>query len=165
MEEFFYNGCICPVCENGVLKLINRDLEFEYNNDKIILNREVWECSECKESFLQAKDEREAERILTDHRRKIDGLLTSEEIKRIRKQLNLTQVELAKILRVGEKNFARYETGQTTQGYAMDDLLRILRKYPETIDVLLRLEDHKIPQKQADQVVLVSEHHPVPQPV
>ena len=45
----------------------------------------------------------------------------------------MTQVEFAKALRVGEKNFARYEAGIAVQSYAMDNLLRVLEKHPETI--------------------------------
>jgi predicted transcriptional regulator len=44
-------------------------------------------------------------------------------------------VDFATSLRVSQKTFARYETGQATQSYAMDDLLRILQKYPETMQV------------------------------
>lgn len=37
---------------------------------------------------------------------------------------------------MSEKTFVRYENGQATQSYAMDDLLRILREFPETIRVV-----------------------------
>ncbi|MCK4377886.1 MAG: type II toxin-antitoxin system MqsA family antitoxin, partial [Deltaproteobacteria bacterium] len=50
--------------------------------------------------------------------------------------LGLTQVELAKNLGVGEKNFARYENGQATQGRAMDTLLKVLKNYPAMIKTL-----------------------------
>lgn len=135
-EEFFYNGCMCPVCEVGTLSLVERDLEFEYKGEKVILTREVWECSECKESFFQAKDKPEIKRVLTDRRRRVDDLLVSEEIIRVREQLHMTIAELAKVLRIPEKNLAYYESGQYTQSYEMDDLLRILQEYPEAINVL-----------------------------
>ena len=53
-KEVFYVGCLCPVCEIGTLSLVRRDLDFEYKGDKVVLGRDVWECSECHESFLQA---------------------------------------------------------------------------------------------------------------
>ncbi|MCP5074735.1 MAG: type II toxin-antitoxin system MqsA family antitoxin, partial [Rhodobacteraceae bacterium] len=82
---------------------------------------------------LSPHDEREIEKYLTDARRTIDGLLTSHEIKTIREHFQMTQVEFARLLRVSDKTFARYENGHVAQGYAMDDLLRILREFPETI--------------------------------
>jgi len=136
MEEVFYNGCLCPVCEIGSLNLVSRDEEFVYKGNKIVLSREVWECSECKEFFFQAKDRPEIEKILTDRRRRVDGLLVSEEIKSIREQLHMTTAELAEILRISEKHLVYYENGQDSQSYELDDLLRILRKHSEALDVL-----------------------------
>lgn len=136
MEEIFYNGCLCPVCEVGSLNLVNRDEEFVYKGNKIVLSREVWECSECKEFFFQAKDRPGIEKILTDRRRKVDGLLISDEITHIREQLNMTQAEFATILRISEQALAYYESGQDAQSYELDDTLRILCEYPEAINVL-----------------------------
>lgn len=70
-REFFSEGDVCPVCESGTLRLVNRDLKFDYKHDTVVLNRDVWECSECQESFLQAKDRREVEKTLTDRRRTV----------------------------------------------------------------------------------------------
>lgn len=65
-----------------------------------------------------------------------EGFLTDEDIKRIRKKLGLTQKEMAEKLGVGLKNFARYENLSVRQSRAMDNLLRLLDKYPEGIEVL-----------------------------
>lgn len=133
----FYDGMVCPVCEVGKLKVHKEDLEFEYKGEKFTIpEKNVFRCPECEESFLDSKDDRIIEKLLTDERRKVDGLLTSQEIKAIRQQFKMTQVEFAQVLRVSEKTFARYESGQATQGYAMDNLLRILRQCPETIRVI-----------------------------
>ena len=101
--EFYHDGCMCPACEIGTLSLVERDLEFEYKGEKISLIREVWGCSECKESFFQAKDKPEVEKILTDRRRRVDGLLISEEMTDIRDQLHLTIAELARFFETGSQ--------------------------------------------------------------
>jgi len=76
----FYNGMKCPVCEVGVLELQREDMVFEYKGKKTVLrDQEVFKCQECDESFLHPKNERNIEKLLTDNRRRIDGLLTSEE--------------------------------------------------------------------------------------
>lgn len=148
-KDIFYEGCRCPVCETGTLSLVQKDLDFDYKGNTIILTRDVWECPVCHESFLQTRDEPEVERILTDRRRGVDGLLVSEEILRIREQLQLSRQELAQTLRISEQVLAAYETGEDAQSYALDDLLRLLRVYPDAINVL-RQEWQKIgvsPQK------------------
>lgn len=131
----FYTGMLCPICEVGILTSKREDLNFEYKGKIItIFDKEIFECSTCKEAFFHPKDEREIEKLLTDERRKIDDLLTSKEIKAIRKQFHMTQIKFAKSLRVSEKMFARYENGQATQSHAMDNLLRVLREFPEAIE-------------------------------
>jgi len=131
-------GDLCPVCESGNLEEKVKDLEFEYNERKSVA-RDItcFECPVCGESFTNRKDSRSLEKFLTDERRIADGLLVSDEIRKIREGFNLTQVQFAKALKVGEKNFARYESGQTTQGVAMDNLLRVLREYPSAIKLFI----------------------------
>jgi transcriptional regulator with XRE-family HTH domain len=63
-------------------------------------------------------------------------LLTAADIKRIRRKLHLTQEQMATVLGGGLKGFARYENGQVIQSRAMDNLLRILERFPESLDVL-----------------------------
>lgn len=65
-----------------------------------------------------------------------DGFLTDQDIKRIRGKFGLTPKEMAEKLKVGEKNFARYENLSVRQSKAMDNLLRILDKYPDAIKIL-----------------------------
>lgn len=135
-KDIFYAGCRCPVCEIGTLNLVQKDLDFDYKGQTITLTRDVWECLACQESFLQPQDEPEVERILPDRRRRVDGLLVSGEILRIREQLRLSRRELAQTLRISEQVLAAYETGEDAQSYALDDLLRLLRVYPDAVNVL-----------------------------
>jgi len=128
------NGVLCPVCEAGTLEPRTEDLKFEYKGRKTVISgKTVFLCPECEESFLTPHDEREIEKYLTDERRKADGLLTSEEIRGVREHFQMTQAEFAGMLRVSHRSFARYENGQAAQDYAMDDLLRILREFPEIV--------------------------------
>jgi YgiT-type zinc finger domain-containing protein len=69
----FLSGMVCPVCETGIFKASQEDLRFEYKGIKTILpKRGVFRCEECEESFINPKEEREIEKLLTDERRKID---------------------------------------------------------------------------------------------
>ena len=55
----------------------------------------------------------------------------------------MTQVEFSKLLGVGEKTFARYETGQTVQSIAMNNLLRVIKAYPFVIDAIQKPVSNK----------------------
>lgn len=131
------NGQACPICGLGVLNQKCEDREFTYKGHKRVYpGLRVFRCSKCGEGLYKRRDELKLEKFLTDSRRQIDGLLTSAEIKEIRSRLGFTQKQLSDLLEVGEKTFARYESGQVVQGKAMDALLRIFREYPKAIKVL-----------------------------
>ena len=131
------DGMECPICEVGTLKRITRDETFNYKGKEIVVpNCTIYYCENCRDGLYEKKEEKRIEKILTDERRKIDGLLTSEEIKRIRTSFGYTQVQFARLLGVGEKNFARYEAGQSVQSKSMDLLLRLIERIPEAIDLI-----------------------------
>ncbi len=85
MKDIFREGSLCPVCEAGTFDLVRKEIEFDYKEEKLSLQRDILECQTCKESFFQPHEEREIEKVLTDRRRKVDGLLTSDEIRAIRR--------------------------------------------------------------------------------
>jgi HTH-type transcriptional regulator / antitoxin MqsA len=131
------NGMVCPVCEVGHLEKVIKNVPFKYKgHEHIVANVKGYDCNVCGESLWDDRDEKAIEKSLTDVRREIDGLLTSDEIKKIRQLFGMTQMQFSEALKVGAKNFARYESGQATQGRSMDHLLRILREYPYTMQVL-----------------------------
>ena len=165
----YYSGMICPVCENGKLEEKQKTLDFEYKGvNRKITDQRVFECNDCHEQLQNKKDLILLDRMLTDSRRSIDGLLVSNEIKSIREHFGLTQVEFAQALQVGAKNFARYESGHATQGRMTDNLLRILRDYPYTIrqfgvkypkdqdSVVYKLKATIYPPKKAIKVSVIS---------
>lgn len=131
----YKKGNKCAICGSGNVLEKTISEKFEYKGkSKVILGYHVYACDKCGEEIVDPKTIRATEKVLTDFRRGVDGLLTSDEIKAIRKKLGKTQAEMAEWLDVGEKNFARYENGKVTQGKAMDMLLRILGKFPNILN-------------------------------
>ena len=63
-------------------------------------------------------------------------LLSGADILAIRKQLKLTQVQLAALLKLGGNTLSRWESGRIVQSAAMDTLLRLLRDVPGTLPYL-----------------------------
>ncbi len=141
----YKNNDQCPICGEGLLKKKIIQETFSYKgNYRTIENYIVYECSDCGESIVDPKTLKETEKIIRDFHREVDGLLTSEEIKKIRNQLGYTQNDFSRILGGGIKSFTRYENGTVTQSKSMDNLLRIIQKYPDTLDVLTKTDQKSI---------------------
>lgn len=127
----------CPVCGAGSLQKKIGTESFEYKGEtKTIPNYVTYACSECGEAIVDSATLKESGKILKDFQREVDGLLTGQQIKAIRMKLGLTQEQLADIVGGGMKSVARYESAHVCQSKGMDNLLRILAAYPETLKVI-----------------------------
>lgn len=69
------------------------------------------------------------------------GLLTSKQIKDIRKKRGMSQMEFSQFLRLGDKTIARYETG-TIQEKSIDLLMR-LASNDETFKIIQKLNKNR----------------------
>lgn len=84
-------------------------------------------CGQCRSIVL---DEEAGER-LNDALRAAAGLLAPSEIREHRKRLNLTQEQLAELLRINVSTLSRWETGAQIQQRTLDAFLRVVSAYPE----------------------------------
>jgi HTH-type transcriptional regulator / antitoxin MqsA len=127
----------CQICGSTDTEIVSKTEIFKYKGRKIeIPDYKQVHCRNCGESVADPKAVKRSEPILRDAQRTIEGLLTGNEIKAIRKSFNMTQEEFSEILGGGEKAFARYETGRVAQSRPMDNLLKILKAIPVAMDVL-----------------------------
>ncbi|OPL10021.1 MAG: hypothetical protein AVO34_12620 [Firmicutes bacterium ML8_F2] len=55
-----------PVCESGHLTREIKPLEFKYKGHIRMFEKPVFTCPECEEAFLDAGDQKEIDRKLTD---------------------------------------------------------------------------------------------------
>lgn len=133
----YKQGDACPLCGAGNLSEKVVEEHFGYKGHSLAVTEyRVLECPACGEAVVEKDSARRAEKLLKDFGRQVDGLLTAADIKRIRRKLHLTQEQMATVLGGGLKGFARYENGQVIQSRAMDNLLRILDRFPESLGVL-----------------------------
>jgi HTH-type transcriptional regulator/antitoxin MqsA len=133
----YKQGNACPLCGAGQLCEKVVDEHFSYKGHSLTVpDYHILSCSNCSEAVVMKDSARRAEKMLKDFGRQVDGLLMAGDIKRIRRKLHLTQEQMATVLGGGLKGFARYENGQIIQSRAMDNLLRILDRFPESLDVL-----------------------------
>ncbi len=130
----YKNGDRCQIC--GVGRLAKKIIEekFEYKGEVLTIpGYIIYECPVCEETVVDENTSKVTEKDIRDFQRKTDSLLTSDEIREIRISCVFTQEKFGEILGGGRKAFAHYENGTMTQSRAMDNLLRLLRKHPESL--------------------------------
>lgn len=120
-----YRKAYCINCDEDVdyiTKLEKTTVTVKDKTFDVLLTKAY--CKKCGEPVFPAAINKANDIVVYDGYRKLVGLLTSEQIKEIRRKRNLSQTEFAKLLNCGEKNIARYETG-TIQDKAFDLLMRL----------------------------------------
>ncbi|HOO56567.1 MAG TPA: type II toxin-antitoxin system MqsA family antitoxin [bacterium] len=127
----------CPFCGNKSFQKKHGDFHFTITDDgsnpdalefeTIIPDSDWEECPSCKEILLS----KELDRQIENWQYTREGLLTPDELKQIRKEFGLSQVEIAKYLGVGEKSYTRWENRLSIQSKAMDNLIRLFYDDPE----------------------------------
>jgi HTH-type transcriptional regulator / antitoxin MqsA len=125
---------ICSICGKGTLKKEVIEEKLTYKGEPITIpDYIVYKCDLCNEAIVDKGTLKTSGKLLKNFKCKVDGLLTGDEIREIRRKLGLTQEEMSEILGGGLKGFARYETGQICQSKAMDNLLRVLDRFPQLV--------------------------------
>ena len=140
----YKNNDKCPICGEGILEREVITETFEYNGEKVYIpDYVIFKCENCDEAIVEKDTLKTSEITIRDFQRRVDGLLTSYEIKKIRKSLGFTQEGIGNLLGGGAKGFARYERGTVSQSKAMDNLLRIIDAYPDALGVLTEIKDEE----------------------
>ncbi len=131
----------CPICGKGELRRIEGDYETGFIDDvgrqRDLTVRGVTrdECSSCGEVFLDddATQKIESARLQAMRR------LAPADIKAFREQLERTQTDMAHLLGLGEKTYARWESGAYIQNAASDRYLRLLMASEANVAILEKL--------------------------
>lgn len=98
--------------------------EITFKGVDLTVDLDSYVCPKCGINAGTAKTAGVVQRAIADMYRSKQGLLTSDEIKDLRKARNLTQQQLAEIMNVGIASIKRWETG-TVQSASMDHALRM----------------------------------------
>ncbi len=110
------------------------------------------ECPCCDEQMLPPEliARIEAERY------RLEGLLSPTEVRKARTRVGLSQLEMARLLGVGDKTYTRWELGLSAQTKSMDNLIRLADQHPE---VLLEIEARRNPVRRDEVAAYVSNLH------
>lgn len=104
------------------LKTINKEMTFK--GVDIAIEVDAYICPECGLETGTIESAGDLQIAIADAYRAKQGLLSSIEIKELRKSQNLTQRQLAEIMNIGIASIKRWETG-TVQSASMDHALRM----------------------------------------
>ena len=118
----------CPICEEEhEVDLIEKEKETIIKGKKIIYKEKFYRCNKYKDqnTFQNGELWNEGLTNSLDSYREQEELLTSKEIKQIRNKYKITQLEMAKLLGVGDVTVTRYETKQI-QDEAHDKIMRLI---------------------------------------
>lgn len=126
----------CPNC-GSAMRERSAALRLPVNREEIAVPDVAHlRCPKCHEVVLRMDQARKLrERALDAYRSRYD-LLSADEIRSIRERHHLTQVKLARLLRLGGNTISRWESGRNVQTAAMDVLLRLIRDIPESLRYL-----------------------------
>lgn len=115
----------CSKC-NATDVALSSDTEVgSYKGEEYSVDIEYSQCGSCHREFLTKPQIIANEAKVRACKKKIDGLLSAEEIKTVRSFLGLSQSEASVIFGGGPNAFSKYERSEVTQSQAMDKLLRL----------------------------------------
>jgi len=128
----------CPTCGATMVEAMAM-LKLPINGEDVAVPKTAHlRCPGCGEVVLRRDHARLLREGALAGYRAQHGLLHSQEIRAIRERHNLTQGQLAGLLRLGANTLSRWESGRNVQTAAMDVLLRLIRDVPGTLDYLRR---------------------------
>jgi len=133
----------CPVCGGPLVTQI-RKVPFTYKGKTIELDQGALFCQACHEGFLTPTESRLNDPALKAFRNEVDGLLTPDQVKAVRKSLHLTQAEASRIFGGGPTAFSKYERGEITHSRALDIILRLLMNGAITLAAVKAVEPESV---------------------
>jgi len=128
----------CSVCD-GELKREERMTLYTYKNKSQNILQSGDYCVECGEGFLSPKDLKASQKQIADFKRSVDHLLTTDEVRAIRKKFKLTQEKASELFGGGVRAFHKYEIGENTQSRPLDILLKLMDRGKISVDDLQRV--------------------------
>ena len=131
----------CPTCGTGNLIDATRDMPYIYKGEKTVIKGvRGGYCSnpKCREVVLDVSESTRTSKAMLAFNKKVNaGLTPIELITQVRKQLDLTQQQAAKVFGGGPNAFSRYESGKTTPPVALVKLFHVLHRHPSLYAELL----------------------------
>ncbi len=123
----------CPACGHAEMVSKTQDETLSYGSQSLTLHAMRGEfCPVCGEGVWDTESYRRYTEAQAALLRAVKGDVSGE-IRRIRKNLKLTQAQLAEAFGVGKVAFSRYERGETRPPTPLVKLLKLLERHPDLL--------------------------------
>ncbi|MAD44425.1 MAG: antitoxin [Oceanospirillaceae bacterium] len=128
---------ICPFCGENTMHRGTREIKYEYKGETALLNQPGDFCSSCDEGMLKPEDLKATRIELQTFHARVDGLLSPQKLRDIRKELKLNQTEAGKLFGGGKNAFSRYESGEVSPPKSISLLLSLLHNHKELLPEIM----------------------------
>ncbi|MFA7404853.1 MAG: type II TA system antitoxin MqsA family protein [Pelobacteraceae bacterium] len=139
----------CPACGNLEMVTKIQDETLTYSGQSLTLHSmKGYFCPVCGEGIWDEESYLRYTEAQTAIIRAVKGDVGAD-IRRIRKNLKLTQTELSEVVGIGKVAFSRYERGETRPPNPLVKLLRLVERHP---DLLAEMSSSYLPAKEVCQI-------------
>lgn len=123
----------CSACGHPKMVAKTKDETLSYGGQSLTLHAMHGNfCPSCGEGVWDAESYRRYTEAQAALLRAVKGDISAD-VRRIRKNLKLTQTELAKAFGIGKVAFSRYERGETRPPAPVVKLLKLLERHPDLL--------------------------------
>ncbi len=121
-----------------------RPMTLTYKGESLTFDMPGWYCDQSEESIHTGEDMKVSDRMLNRLKARSEGVLSPEEIRRIRKKLRLSQEAAGLVIGGGPRAFQKYEAGDLLPSRAISSALMLLDHDPKAL-VVLKTRQNKSP--------------------
>ena len=121
----------CTVCGQASLKERVAPFTFVHNGKQAAIDDHQTVCESCGNILYVGEQISRHELAVAAKIRELDGLLSAEELRRIRLKYGFRQTDMEAMLSIGPKTWTRWERGKIPQSKAADTLIRVLAEDTE----------------------------------
>ncbi|CAN5271721.1 hypothetical protein BH10PSE8_BH10PSE8_01390 [soil metagenome] len=129
----------CLTCGKDAVELRVETFDVKHAGETVSIQDERMVCQSCGViSYLGAQASKH-ELAVAAAIREMDGLLSAEDLRRIRAKYKFLQTDMEQILSTGPKTWTRWERGKIPQSKPTDKLLRMMAEDPDLAHRLMML--------------------------
>lgn len=130
----------CQICADGQLSEHEGTIEINHNGKTATVANHYSLCDNCGIVSATPTQTKRNKRAVICARKKLNGLLTGQEVRKIRVEImRLNQAKAARVFGGGQVAFSKYENNEVIQSEAMDKLLRIASEIPQALKSLKQM--------------------------
>lgn len=135
----------CIFCGSKDITIEKNQETYEYKGHSFEVDLFSTQCGQCGEQYISPEQIKESDAIFLALRKKVDKILTPEQVKEIRTCLSLTQEDASLIFGGGPRSFGKYERAEVNMSISMNKLMLVTRDVPGVFDYLVAIAGMKKP--------------------